>query len=56
MSRFPKDCWKKECEYFHAYDMSIDDFVCSCDLLKIQCDECDKDYSFVKCPLDEVTE
>ena len=34
--RFPKDCWKKNCPHFHTRDLSIDDLVCTCDLLKIQ--------------------
>lgn len=38
--RFPKDCWDKKCSHFHTRDLSIDDLVCTCDLLKIQCDAC----------------
>ena len=49
--RFPKDCWKKKCQHFHIRDMSIDDLVCTCDLLKMQCDACDEDLSFLLCPL-----
>ena len=49
--RFPKDCWKKKCPHFHTVDMSIDDLVCTCDLLKMQCDACDEDWSFLLCPL-----
>lgn len=49
--RFPKDCWKKKCKYFRTRDMSIDDLVCTCDLLKMQCDACDEDWSFLLCPL-----
>ena len=39
--RFPKDCWNKKCPHFHTRDLSIDDLVCTCDLLKIQCDACE---------------
>ena len=49
--RFPKDCWKKNCPYFHTRDLSIDDLVCSCDLLTIECDACDEDFSLYLCPL-----
>ena len=49
--RFPKDCWDKKCPHFHTRDLSIDDLVCTCDLLKIQCDACDEDFSFYLCPL-----
>lgn len=48
--RFPKDCWEKNCEHFHTHDMSIDDLLCVCDLLKMQCDACDEDFSFLLCP------
>lgn len=51
-SRFPKDCWDKKCEHFHTWDMSVDDLVCACDILKMECDACDEDYSFVRCPLE----
>ena len=50
MHRFPKDCWHKNCPYFHVWDMSVDELCCACDLLKKQCDACDEDYSFLKCP------
>ena len=53
MSKFPRDCWEKQCQYFHCYDMNIDDFTCFCDLLKIQCDECDEDYCNIACPIKE---
>lgn len=49
--RFPKDCWKKKCPHFHTRDLSIDDLVCTCDLLKIQCDACDEDFSLHLCPI-----
>ena len=48
---FPKDCWEKKCEHFEVWDMSIDDLCCQCNLLKLQCDACDEDYSYEKCPL-----
>jgi hypothetical protein len=51
--RFPKDCWRKNCTHFHAYDMSIDDWVCSCDLLKLRCDACDEDFIFLLCPKED---
>lgn len=51
MSRFPKDCWDKNCEHFHVTDMSIDDLLCACDVLKMECDACDEDFCFVLCPL-----
>lgn len=49
--RFPKDCWDKKCPYFHTRDLSIDDLVCTCDLLKISCDACDEDFCLYLCPL-----
>lgn len=50
--RFPKDCWNKKCKHFHCYDLSIDDWVGQCDLLKIQCDMCNQDFCYFLCPLD----
>ena len=50
MNHFPKNCWDKHCPHFHCWDMSIDDLCCKCDLLKMQCDACDEDYSFIPCP------
>ena len=44
-SRFPKDCWDKKCEHFHTWDMSVDDLVCACDILQLECDACDEDYA-----------
>ena len=44
--RFPKNCWDKKCTHFHTRDLSIDDLVCTCDLLKIQCNACDEDFCF----------
>ena len=52
--RFPKDCWNKQCPHFHTRDLSIDDLVCSCDLLKIECDACDEDFCLYLCPLPKV--
>ena len=49
--RFPKNCWDKKCPHFHTRDLSIDDLVCTCDLLKIQCDACDEDFCLYLCPL-----
>ena len=50
-NRFPKDCWDKKCPHFHTKDLSIDDLVCTCDLLKIICDACDEDFCLYLCPL-----
>ena len=49
--RFPKDCWGKKCPHFKVYDLSIDDLCCYCELLKVQCDACDEDFSPCICPL-----
>ena len=46
MDRFPKDCWDKNCEHFHVWDMSIDDLCCACDILEKECDACDEDFCF----------
>lgn len=51
--RFPKDCWDKKCIHFHCWDMSVDDICCLCDILQRECDACDEDFSYVRCPLDE---
>lgn len=53
MRRFPKDCLDKKCEHFHCWDMSVDDFCCACDILQRECDACDEDFSYVRCPLEE---
>lgn len=53
MRRFPKDCWDKGCEHFHVTDMSIDDFLCVCDVLEKECDACDEDFCFLFCPLED---
>ena len=53
MSRFPKDCWDKDCEHFHVTDRSIDDPLCACDVLGYGCDACDEDYCYLRCPLEE---
>lgn len=50
INRFPKDCWKKKCPHFKVWDLSIDDLCCYCELLKVQCDACDEDFSFYICP------
>lgn len=52
MSFFPKDRWDKKCTHFHIWDMSVDDLVCACDVLNKECDACDEDYSFVRCPVE----
>ena len=51
VDRFPKDCWNKKCPHFHTVDMSIDDLVCACDVLHMECDAVDEDYCFLLCPL-----
>ena len=56
MSRFPKDCWDKNCNYFHVTDMSIDDLHCTCDAFEYECDACDEDYCHLRCPLAEKAE
>ena len=53
MNRFPKDCWGKRCPHFHVWDMSIDDLCCLCDLLGKECDACDEDFSYLRCPKSE---
>ena len=54
--RFPRDC-TSECPHFHCWDMSIDDYICVCDALKVQVDECDMDFIWYSCPLpDDTTE
>ena len=50
INRFPKDCWEKKCPHFKVRDLSIDDLCCYCELLKVQCDACDEDFSFYICP------
>ena len=49
--RFPKDC-PYTCPHFHAWDLSIDDWTCVCDKLGVQIDECDMDFKWMFCPLD----
>ena len=48
--RFPKDC-PRDCPNFSEYELSIDDLVCGCSLLRVSCDACDEDFSFLLCPL-----
>ena len=50
--KFPQDCTTK-CPYFRTWDLSIDDWTCVCDLLKVQVDECDMDFAWIYCPLKE---
>ena len=49
-NRFPKDC-DKNCSHYSQYDMSIDDYVATCGLLKMECDLCDQEFNFTLCPL-----
>lgn len=56
MSRFPKDCWDKNCKHFHVTDMSIDDLLCACDVLGYECDARDEDHYHLRCPLAEKAE
>lgn len=53
--KFPKDC-PINCSHFHTYDLSIDDWTCICDKLHAQIDECDMDFSFMFCPLENESE
>ena len=55
-NRFPKDCWLKKCPHFKLFDLSIDDLVCTCELLKVQCDACNEDFSPCVCPLTQIEE
>jgi len=53
MKYFPRDC-TYECPHFCSWDMSIDDWTCTCDILKIQIDACDSDdglHILPLCPL-----
>ena len=52
---FPRDC-PHDCPHFRAWDMSIDDWACVCDLLHCQIDECDEDYQQARCPLDDASD
>lgn len=52
-SRFPKDCWEKNCPHFKVWDMNIDDLCCYCDLLKVKCDACDEMFSLYLCPMND---
>ena len=51
---FPRDCWGKECPFFHAWDMSVDAWTAYCDKLEIQIDACDEDITGRLCPLCEL--
>ena len=55
MKVFPKDC-EYNCPHLRRWDMSIDDWTSTCTLLKIQIDDCDRDYNFRLCPLTEIKE
>ena len=46
---FPKDC--AGCPHFKMWDLSVDDYVYFCDILKTQVDACDEDFCHIKCPL-----
>ena|GEM_PF-2863811 len=50
--RFPKDCNGK-CPHIGVRDLSIDDLVIICRELKMSCDACDEDFSFLLCPLSD---
>ena len=52
---FPRDCWEKNCPHFKTWDLSVDDLVCYCDLLKKKCDACDESFCYLICPLPERT-
>ena len=49
---FPKDC-DVNCRYYSTYDLNVDDYVATCELLNSECDLCDQQYSFLVCPLKE---
>lgn len=51
MKRFPKDC-PYTCPHYHSWDLSIDDWTCVCDKLGVQIDECDMDFKWMFCPLE----
>lgn len=51
MKKFPLDC-SFECPHYHSWDLSIDDWTCVCDKLGVQIDECDMDFKWMFCPLD----
>lgn len=55
-NRFPKDCWDKKCQHFKVFDLSIYDLCCTCELLKVQCDACNEDFSPFICPLTQLEE
>ena len=50
--KFPKDC-PSSCPHFVRFDMSVDDWTNHCDKLNVQIDDCDTDYQWVNCPLEE---
>lgn len=52
MKRFPRDC-DCNCPHYSEYDLSIDDLVGCCSLLKKECDLCDMDFSLYLCPKSE---
>ena len=45
---FPIDC--NGCNFFHSYDMSVDDITNICKLTGMQVDDCDIDYQKRVCP------
>lgn len=50
--RFPTGC--DGCQHFKTWDMSIDDWTSYCDVLKVQIDDCDIDFTFHPvCPLEQ---
>ena len=50
--KFPKDC-TRDCPHYQSWDMSVDDWTNVCDLLKVQIDDCDMDFNWMYCPLEE---
>jgi hypothetical protein len=50
MKRFPRDC-PFDCPHYHSWDLSVDDWTCVCDKLGVQIDECDMDFKWMFCPL-----
>lgn len=54
MKCFPLDC-TTDCPHYKTWDMSVDDWISVCDILKVQVDDCDGDYIRYRCPLGKET-
>ncbi len=55
MRKFPQDC-PVSCPHYRRYDMSVDDYTNICYKLGRQIDDCDQDFEWEYCPLDEKEE